>query len=66
MDTTQNIFDSNQLDSESFESTQLMTHNGFTGIDSNQLTTQSGFLKNDSNRLTTQKIFKDILIQINS
>ena len=34
--------------SESFESIQLMTHNGFTGIDSNQLVTQNGFLKNTS------------------
>ena len=43
------------LVSESFDSTQLLTHNGFTGIDSYQLTTQNGFLKIDSNRLTTQK-----------
>ena len=43
------------LVSESFDSTQLMTHNGFTEIDSNQLTTQNGFLKIDSNQLTTQK-----------
>ena len=55
MGTTQNIFDSNQLVSEIFDSTQLMTHNGFTGIDSNQLTTQNGFLKIDSNRLMTQE-----------
>ena len=40
---------------ESFDSTQLMTPNDFTGIDSNQLTTQNGFLKIDSNQLTTQK-----------
>ena len=43
------------LVSESFDSTQLMTHNGFTGIYSNQFTTQNGFLKIDSNQLTTQK-----------
>ena len=40
--------------SESFDSTQLMTLNGFTRLDSNQLTTQNGFLKFDSNRLMTQ------------
>ena len=79
MGTTQNIF-SSQLVSESFDSTQLMTHNGFTGIDSNQLTTQNGFLKIDSNRFTTEKFqghfysnqlmtkkkLSRILIQINS
>ena len=43
------------LVSEIFESTQFMTHNGFTGIYSDQLTTQNGVLKIDSNRLTTQK-----------
>ena len=46
------------LVSESFDSTQLMTHSGFTRIDSNQLTAQSGFLKFDSNRLVTQKPFR--------
>ena len=42
------------LVSKTFDSTQLMTHNSFTGIGSNQLTAQNGFLKFDSNRLTTQ------------
>ena len=41
--------------SESFDSTQVMTHNDLTRIDSNHLTTQNGFLKFDSNKLTTQK-----------
>ena len=53
--TTQIFFIRINLVSESFDSTQLMTHNGFTGIDSNQLMTQNGFLKIDSNRLMTQK-----------
>ena len=43
------------LVSVSFDSTQLMTHKGFTGIDSNQLMTRNGFLKIDSNQLTTPK-----------
>ena len=58
------------LVSESFDSTQLMTHNGFTGIDSSQLITQNGFLKVDSNReyfdwneLTTQKNFSGFLLK---
>ena len=51
MGTLKNIFDSNQLSLKSFDSTQLITHGGFTGIDSNQLTTPNGFLKFDSNRL---------------
>ena len=55
MGATENIFDSNQLNSESSDSTQLMTNNGFTGIDSNQVMTQNGLLKIDSNQLTTQK-----------
>ena len=38
---------------ENFDSTQLITHNGFTRIDSNQLMTQNGLMKFDSNRLTT-------------
>ena len=51
--------------SESFYSSRLMTHNGFTRIDSNQLTNQSRFLKFDSNRLMTQKASR-FFIQINS
>ena len=35
--------------SESFDSTQLMTRNGFTGIDSNQPTSQIEFQKFYSN-----------------
>ena len=41
--------------SKSFDSTELITHRGFTKIVSNQLTTQNGFLKFNSNRLTTKK-----------
>ena len=51
--------------SESFDSTQLMTHNGFSGLDLNQLTAQNGFLEFDLNRLTTQKASR-ILIEINN
>ena len=50
--------------SESFDSTQLMTHNAFTRLDLYQLTTQHGFLKFDSNLTSTQKA-SSILIQIN-
>ena len=35
--------------SESFDSTQLTIHNGFTGIDLNQIRTKNGILKFDSN-----------------
>ena len=45
--------------SDSFESTQIMTHNCLTRLDSNPLTTQNEFLKFDSNRLTTSKNFDD-------
>ena len=51
--------------SETFDSIQLMTHNGFTRNHSNQLTTQNGFLKFDSNRLTTQRA-SSIFIRINT
>ena len=61
------------LVSESFDSTQLTTQNGFTGIYSNQLTTKKDFWKLiqidsrlkkfqgyfDSNQLMTQKTFQD-------
>ena len=52
MGTTHFLFDSTQ----SFDSTQLMTHNGLTRHHSNQLTTQNGFRKFDSNRLMMQTI----------
>ena len=64
METTHLFIRLNSV-SESLESTQLMTHNGFTRIDSNKLTTQNGFMKFDSNRLMSQKASR-ILIQINS
>ena len=43
---------------ERFDSTQLMTHNGFTRIYSNHLMTQNGSLKFDSNQIMTQKASK--------
>ena len=51
--------------SESLDSTQPMTHNGFTGIDSNRLKTQETFQNFDSNRLMTKKN-SGILIRIKS
>ena len=41
--------------SETFDLTQLMTHNGYIRIDSNHLMTQNRLLKFDSNQLTTQQ-----------
>ena len=49
--------------SENFDSTQLMTHKGFTTIHSNKLTTQNGFLKFNSNRFTTQKKFPEFWLK---
>ena len=49
---------------ESFVSTQLITHNGFTRIDSNQLTTQDRFSKFDLTH--DSKRFQNILNQVNS
>ena len=46
--------------SESFDSAQPMSHNGFTRLDSGQVMTQKSFLKIDSNRLTTQKSFQNL------
>ena len=48
--------------SERFGSTQLMTHNGFTGLDSNLPTTQNGRLEFDSDDSRLKKLFR-ILIQ---
>ena len=46
--------------SESFDSTQLMTLDGFTSLDPNQLTIQNGCLKVVSNQFTTQKAFQNL------
>ena len=45
--------------SENLDSTQLMTHHGFTRIDSTQLTTQKIFQSFDLNRLMTQTNYQE-------
>ena len=56
MGTDQFFFIRFNSNSETFDSTQLMTHNGFTRIDLNQYTTQNGFLEFDSTPLTTRNV----------
>ena len=58
------FFFSNQLLSESFDSTQLMTHDVFTRINSNQITTQNGFYENWLKSTHDSKELSRILIQI--
>ena len=48
--------------SESFDSTLLMTRNGFTKIDSNQLKTQPTFQSLDSNQLVTQLCYSFLVL----